>query len=177
MTLYLGTGFRLALEGAMRCVEPGEHRMQNRRSVSDSPTVKWSSFLLLLAVVTIWIGRSVLLRADRMKAADTQASAFIAMTAGTQTSAVVLLDRVAGKDLKGRLLKRETDTLYRQPSTNAPAITAVLTPETSVVMGKAEDIVPGAIVQLSGILDAHHALQTNEIVILTGYVRLSEGAR
>jgi hypothetical protein len=151
--------------------------MQNRRSIIDSPIVKWSSFLLLLSVVMVWAVRGVMLRTDGMRVADTQASAFFLMTAGTQTKAIVLLDGVAGKDLKGRLLKRETDTIYDQPRTNDSAITAVLTPETSVVMGKAEDIVPGAIVQLSGILDAHHALRTNQIVILTGYVHLSEAAR
>jgi hypothetical protein len=151
--------------------------MQNRRSVTDSPIVRWSSFLLLLAVVMMWAGRGVLLRAGRMKTADTPASAFFALTAGAQTSAVVLLDGVAGKDLKGTLLERETDTVYRRPNTNGSTIAAVVTSGTSVVMGKAEDIVPGAIVQLSGILDAHHALQTNEIAILTGYVRLSEAAR
>jgi hypothetical protein len=151
--------------------------MRNRRSVIDSPILKWSSFLLLLTVFMVWAVRGVLLRADQMKAADTPASASFRMTAGTQTNAVVLLDEVAAKDLKGRLLERETDTIYRQPGTDAPAIAAVLTPETAVVMGQPEDIVPGAIVQLSGILDAHHALESNQIVILTGYVHLSSAAR
>jgi hypothetical protein len=151
--------------------------MQSRRSPIDSPIVKWASFLLLLAVVMVWAVRGVLLRAARMKAADTPASAFYAMTAGTRTSAVVRLQRVAGKDLEGVLLERETDTLYRQPNTNGSTMAAVLTSETSVVMGKAEDIVPGAIVQLAGILDAHHALRTKQVVILTGYVRLLEGSR
>lgn len=151
--------------------------MQIRRSVIDSPIVKSSSFLLLLAVVMVWAIRGVLLRADRMKAADTQASAFLAMTAGTQTKAVVILDAVAGKELKARLLKRETDTDYRQTNVTGSAIDAILMPETSVVMGKSRDIVPGAIVQISGTLDANHALETNEVVILTGYVHLSEAAR
>jgi hypothetical protein len=151
--------------------------MQIRRSVIDSPIVKWSSFLLLLAVVMVWALRGVLLRADRMKAADTPASAFYAMTAGTQTKAVLLLDAVAGKGLKGRLLKRETDTVYRETNAIDSAIDAILMPETSVVMGKPQDIVPGAIVQISGTLDANHALKTNEIVILTGYVHLSEADR
>jgi hypothetical protein len=151
--------------------------MQIRRSVIDSPIAKSISFLFLLAVVIVWAGRGVLERADRMRTADTQAYAFFAMAAGTQAKAVVLLDGIAGKDLRGKLLKRETDAVYRQTNATGSTIDAVLMPETSVVMGKAEDIVPGAIVQLSGILDAHHTLQTNEIVILTGYVRLSEGAR
>jgi hypothetical protein len=151
--------------------------MQIRRSVFDLPIVKWSSFLLLLAVVMVWAIRGVLLLADRMKTADTPASAFYGMTAGTQTKAVVLLDAVAGKELKGRLLKRETDTVYRQTNPIGSAIDAILAPETSVVMGKPQDIVPGAIVQVSGTLDANHALETNQIVILTGYIHLSEAAR
>jgi hypothetical protein len=124
--------------------------LQNRRSVINSPIAKWSSFLLLLAVVMVWAVRGVLLRADRMKAADTQASAFLAMTAGTQTKAVALLDGVAGKNLKGHLLQRETDTVYRQTDATGSTVDAVLMPETSVVMGKVDNIVPGAIVQLSG---------------------------
>jgi hypothetical protein len=151
--------------------------MQNRRSVIDSPIVMWSTFLLLLAVVMVWAVRGVRLRAARMKAADTQASAFFAMTTGTPTKAVVLLDGVAGKDLKGKLLQRETDTVYRQTNEAGSRIYAGLRPETSVVMGKPEDIVPGAIVQISGTLDANHSLQANQIVILTGYVHLLETAR
>jgi hypothetical protein len=151
--------------------------MQNRRSVFDSTMVKWSSLLLLMGVVMVWAVRGVLLRADRMKAADTQASAFFAMTAGTQTKAVVLLDGVTGKNLKGHLLQRETDTVYRQTNATGSTVDAVLLPETSVVMGKADNVVPGAIVQISGTLDANHSLQTNQIVILTGYVHLSETAR
>jgi len=151
--------------------------MQNRRSVIESPIVKWCSFSLLLIVVMTWAGRGVRLRAERMKAADTQASAFLAMKAGTETSAVVLLDGVAGKPLNGRLLERETDTVYRNTNATGSTIDAVLMPETSVVMGKPEDIVPSAIVQVSGTLDANHSLQANEIVILTRYVRLSETAR
>ena len=147
--------------------------MLDRRSVFNSPTVKWTSFLILLAAAMVWAGNGVKQRMDRMRAADTPASFFFAMGAGTQTKVVVLLDRVDGAELKGKLLKRETDTIYTPPDSNDSEVTAVLTPETSVVMGKAEDIAPGAIVQLSGTLDAHHALQTSEAVILTGYVHLS----
>jgi hypothetical protein len=151
--------------------------MQIRRSVIDSPIVKWSLFSFLLVLTLAWSGRDVLSRAGKMKAADTSASAFFAMRAGSRTKAVVLLDTVTGRELKGKLLERETDTVYRKTSASASAIDAVLTPETSVVMGKAENIVSGAIVQISGIVDANHSLQANEIVILTGYVHLAEAAR
>ena len=151
--------------------------MEIRRFVVNSQVVKWSLFLLLLAVVMSWAIRGVLRRANGMRPADTQASAFLAMAPGTHTKAVVLLETVAGKELKGRLLRRETDTVYRQTSATGSAIDAKLMLETSVVMGKPQDIVPGAIVQISGALDANHALETNQIVILTGYVHLLQTAR
>jgi hypothetical protein len=44
-------------------------------------------------------------------------------------------------------------------------------------MGKPEEIVAGAIVQLDGTMDEHHAIRTNQVVILTGYVRLTQGTR
>lgn len=151
--------------------------MQIRRSVIDSPMVKWSLFSLVLAVGIAWAGRDVLLRAGQMKPADTPVSAFSAMTAGSRTKAVVLLHAVDGRDLKGKLLERETDTVYRTTSAPGSSIEAVLKPDTFIVMGKPADIVPGAIVQISGTLNANHSLQTDQIVILTGYVHLSEAAR
>jgi hypothetical protein len=43
-------------------------------------------------------------------------------------------------------------------------------------MEKPKDIAVGAVVQLAGVLDADRVLQTNQVVILTGYVRLSQKA-
>jgi hypothetical protein len=84
---------------------------------------------------------------------------------------------VAGEKLKGTLLERQNDTAYRVPIANGPTLAAILTPETSVVMGGSQDIAAGAIVQLAGALDKDHVLRTKQVVILTGYVRLSESAR
>jgi hypothetical protein len=44
-------------------------------------------------------------------------------------------------------------------------------------MGKPEEIVVGAVVQLAGMIDANHVLQTDQVVILSNYVRVSEKAR
>jgi hypothetical protein len=41
-------------------------------------------------------------------------------------------------------------------------------------MGKPQDIAVGAVIQLGGTIDANHVLQTNQVVILTGYVRVSQ---
>jgi hypothetical protein len=41
-------------------------------------------------------------------------------------------------------------------------------------MGKVQNIVPGAIVQLAGVLDQTHTLCASQVVVLTGYVHLTE---
>jgi hypothetical protein len=86
---------------------------------------------------------------------------------------VVRLESVKGNELKGTLLERQSDTVYLLPSERTPVI-AVLTSDTSVVMGKPQEIAVGVVVQLGGTIDANHVLQTNQVVILTGYVRVSQ---
>ena len=151
--------------------------MQRRQSHIDTVVFRWTVFVVLFAAVAIWTVRGVLVRAQEMKAADTSASALASVASGSPAKAVVQLDHVSGGELKVTLLQRQSDTVYLVPSENIATVTAVLTPETSVVMGKPEEIVAGAIVQLDGTMDERHALRTNQIVILTGYVRLSKGQR
>jgi hypothetical protein len=151
--------------------------MQLRKPRVDMVTLKWSIFIVLLAAVTAWAIRGVLVRAQEMKAADTSASALSSLAPGSPAKAVVRLDHVAGRELKGTLLQRQSDTVYLLPSEKTSTVTAILTPETSVVMGKPAEIVAGAIVQLDGTMDEHHSIRTNQVVILTGYVRLSQGTR
>jgi hypothetical protein len=89
----------------------------------------------------------------------------------------VRLESVKGADLKGILLERQSDTAYLMPTDKTPSLTAVITADTSVVMGKPEEIAVGAVVQLAGTVDANHVLQTTQVVILTNYVRVSERER
>jgi len=151
--------------------------MRDRERRYDRSVLKWSISLLFLAVVVVWGVGGVLERAWRMQTANTSAFAFATMTPGTQTKAVVQLDQVAGEKLKGILLERESDTLYRVAIGNGSTVAAILTAETSVVMGRPQDIAAGAIVQLAGALDQHRVLRAKQVVILTDYVRLAESAR
>lgn len=141
------------------------------------PILRWTLFLLLLVVSAGWALRSVLARSQQMKPAETTASAWAAMAPGTETKAVVSIDEVSGTTLHATILERESDTVYLKPSTPGPKVTAILSTETSVAMGKAEDIVPGAIVQVAGTLDDCHVLRTTQVVILTGYVHLRKESR
>lgn len=149
---------------------------RRERFIVPSP-LRWICFLVVLALASTWAVRDVLARAAQMRAADTPASSLYTMPAGSHTKLVVSLERVSGAKLEGTPLERLADTVYRRPVTKAPSIVAELTPETSVVMGKPQQIVAGAVVQLAGTVDRNHALQTTQIVILTDYVRVLEGAK
>jgi Kef-type K+ transport system membrane component KefB len=142
----------------------------------NETSLKWIIFLAVLAAVGVWAIRGVLVRAQQMSTADTTASTFASISPGSSTKAVVRLESVSGKELKGTLLEKQGDTVYLLPSESTPTVIAALTPDTSVVMGKPKDIAVGAVVQLAEVLDADHVLQTNQVVILTGYVRVSQKA-
>jgi len=151
--------------------------MHDRKPLFDSLVLNWAAFLCLLAAVMVWAVRGVLERAGRMQTANTSASVFAGQAPGTPAKAVVRLDQVAGENLKGTLLERESDTVYRVQLGSGSPVAAILTSETSVVMGRPQDIGPGAIVQLAGTLDQDRVLRAKQVVILTGYVHLSESAR
>ena len=142
----------------------------------NETSLKWIIFLAVLAAVGVWAIRGVLVRAQQMITADTTASTFASISPGSSAKAVVRLDSVKGKELKGTLLEKQSDTVYRVPFRRTAAVIAVLTPDASVVMGKRQDIGVGAVVQLAGTIGASHILQTNQVVILTGDIRLSQKA-
>jgi hypothetical protein len=141
--------------------------------INETP-LKWIIFLAVLAAVAVWAVRGVLVRAQQMSTADTTDSAFASISPGSSAKAVVRLESVKGNELKGTLLERQSDTVYLLPSERTPPVIAVLTSDTSVVMGKPQEIAAGVVVQLGGTIDANHVLQTNQVVILTGYVRVSQ---
>jgi hypothetical protein len=150
--------------------------LDSQQSRINETSLKWVIFLSVLACVAVWAIRGVLVRAQQMSTADTSASTFASSPPGSLAKAVVRLDSVKGKELKGTLLEKQSDTVYLLPSERTPIVIAVLTPDTSVVMGKPQDIADGAVVQLAGTIDANHVLQTSQVVILTGYVRVSQKA-
>jgi hypothetical protein len=140
----------------------------------NETSLKWIIFLAVLAAVAVWAVHGVLVRAQQMSTAETTVSAFPSISPRSSAKAVVRLESVKGNELKGTLLERQSDTVYLLPSERTSLVIAVLTSDTSVVMGKPRDIAVGAVVQLGGTIDANHVLQTNQVVILTGYVRVSQ---
>ena len=151
--------------------------MDSQQLRVNQTSLKWVIFLAALAAVAVWAVRGVWVRAQQMSTADTTASAFASIAPGSSAKAVVRLDSVKGNELKGTLLERQSDTVYHLPSATTRPVIAVLTPDTSVVMGRPQDIAVGAVVQLAGTIGANHVLQPTQVVILTGYVRVSQETR
>ncbi len=150
--------------------------MQDRKPPLDSAVLKWTIFLLVLTIVMVGAVRGVLQRAGRMQTARTSASMFARTPPGSPARTVIRLDQVVGDHLRGTLLERENDTAYRVPIGLESTVAAILTPEASVVMGRPQDIAPGAVVQLAGTLDKDRVLHAKQVVILTGYVHVLESA-
>jgi hypothetical protein len=156
--------------------QAGRTSLDSHQFRTSETSLKWIIFLTVLAAVAVWAIRGVLMRAQQMSTADTSASTFASLSPGSSAKAVVRLDSVKGKELKGTLLEKQSDTVYLLPPERTPAVFADLTPDTSVVMGKPQDIAVGAVVQLAGTIDANHILQTSQVAFLTGYVRLHKKA-
>jgi hypothetical protein len=147
------------------------------KSTVRSAILQWALFLILLAAAAGAATWSVLDRAGHMRLANTPSEAFLTTRPGKTANAVVCLNRVRNRELSGTLLQRVSETVYhRPPIQSALTVEAVLTPQTTVVMGRPEEIVDGAVVQIAGTLDSNHVLHASQIVILTGFVRV-EGER
>ncbi len=149
--------------------------MHSQRSFGVSPLARWICFIVLIAGATIWATNRVLARAGRMKTTDTPAQAFSTAAPGTRLEAVVRIDQVDGQNLKCTPLETINETTFRR--TDAKTLSAALMLGTSFIMGKAQDVAPGAIVQLAGTVNADHVLSISRVVILTGYVRLVDDAQ
>ena len=148
--------------------------MQERTPPLNAAVAKWTIFLLVLTIVMVWAMRGVLQRAGGMHTANDSASVFAGTAPGGPAKVVIRLDQVVGDRLRGTLLDRENDTAYRIGL--GPTVAAILTPETSVVMGRPRDIAPGAVVQIAGALDNGRVLHAKQVVILTGYVHVLKSA-
>ena len=123
------------------------------------------------AAIVAAVAFDVVRRAGQMRAATTPAAAVLQATAGSPVKAVVRLEEVReGGTCLAQLLEALDEEAYRATSTR---VRVALTPETQVVMGSDADVKPGAVVQVAGTIDREHAIRVRQIVILTGYIRVT----
>jgi hypothetical protein len=125
--------------------------------------------LALLIALAVWRSSE---KATKMKSGTAAAgpSGFEALKPGDIAKIVLeVMESSAQRDIKGKLLEKQTDTLYTRTEELAEA---AFDTNTTVLMGKAPDIHPGAILYVTGTVVPSHIIQARQIVVLTGYVQV-----
>ncbi len=127
---------------------------------------------ITVAAVVVAVILDVTRRAEHMRSSVVSAAqgAESAQPGGT-VKAVVRLERPGerGRYLAAALASVD-ETTYRESGGH---LELELTPQTTFVMGSADDVRPGAIVEVAGLLDAAQVVRARRIVILTGYVKVT----
>jgi hypothetical protein len=127
---------------------------------------------ITVAAVIVAVILDVTRRADRMRLVSAAAAqaAESAQPGGT-VKAIVRLERPGerGRYLAAALASVDATT-YRESGSH---LELELAPQTTFVMGSAADVGPGAIVEVTGVLDAGHVVHARRIVILTGYIKVA----
>jgi hypothetical protein len=125
--------------------------------------------LALLSALAVW---RVSEKAAKMESAVSAVGRdrFESLKPGELTKVVMeVVDSSPPGTIKGRLLERQTETVYKRSGTLAEA---AFDANTSFVMGKVSDIHPGAVLHISGAVTPSRTIQARQIVLLTGYVQV-----
>jgi hypothetical protein len=130
-------------------------------------------WFMLIAVVVLLVAFAVWNSARMslsMSAAASDEKQLAQTALGTSTKIVVEISESAPEGTaKGKLLQKKTEELYARTASN---VTLLWNAQTKIVMGKEADLHPGAIVHVTGTVRNDHAIQVEQLVILTGYVKV-----
>jgi len=88
---------------------------------------------------------------------------------GRKTKVVIEISETANGTIKGHVLREKSETVYTRTNTEA---VVHLSTETKIVMGKPDDVQAGAVVHVTGNSENDHSVIAQQIVILTGYVKV-----
>jgi hypothetical protein len=122
--------------------------------------------VLLLGLV-VWKSGSM---AKRMSAAASNARNFSQSAVGSQAKFVLEIQEASADGrITGKLLEKKTEEVYARTAT---LVTVQSDAQTKMVMGKTADVNAGAVVHVTAMVQKDHNLQAEQIVILTGYVKV-----
>jgi hypothetical protein len=131
----------------------------------------WATILSVIVVIAALLGWSSFRSARSMStAAASDEDVFIHATPGDTVKVVLEIENSSTEgSLRGELLQKETENIYRRTNTQ---VTAQSGAQTKIVMGKQSDIHPAAVVHVTGVLKKDRSVDASQIVILTGYVEV-----
>ena len=122
--------------------------------------------LAALSLAFVWSGAG---RMMRMRTQAASKAEFAQVKADEQTKIVIEVAEASGGRLSGKLLEKRDETHYSRTENPADVTWGK---ETGIVMGKGEDIHPGAVVHVTGKMGADRRVEAKQIVTLTGYVQV-----
>jgi len=123
--------------------------------------------VVLLAALAVWNSARM---SVSMSAAASDEPQFAQTAPGTSTKIVVEISESAPEGTaKGKLLQKKTKEIYTRTASN---VTLGWNSQTKMVMGKEADIHPRAVVHVTGKVRSDHSIEAEQVVILTGYVKV-----
>jgi Na+-transporting methylmalonyl-CoA/oxaloacetate decarboxylase gamma subunit len=122
---------------------------------------------LLAAVFMVW--NSARRAAGMAAAASSDEKQFAQAAQGQKTKVVIEISQAANGTIRGQVLQQKSETVYARTSTPAVVHSNA---QTKIVMGKREDVRAGAVVHVTGSSENDHSITAEQIVILTGYVKV-----
>ena len=141
----------------------------NSNSASIKSSLPWIFLLAVLATLSavfVWRGAE---KAMKMHPEAANHAQFAQLRPQETAKVVVEVLETSEAMIRGRLLDKKDDTHYARTQNEANILWHS---GTAIVMGKAADVHPGAIIHVTGTVAGDHSLQARQIVILTGYVQV-----
>jgi hypothetical protein len=138
-------------------------------SVATGNFPRWILLLVALAALSaifVWRGA---MKAMKMRPGSAGASQLAQVKPNETAKVVVEVMGTAEGKIRGRILNPQDDTHYVRTEDQ---VDVQWDTATSIVMGKAADVQPGAVIHATGTVAANHSVQARQIVILTGYVQV-----
>lgn len=140
---------------------------ENPRPTRNLARVALIAIAVALVVFMIWKAGAAAKKMSSVVASDGQALSHFHVGDTTKFVAKVS-DSNSNGTLTGIVLKKKTDDLYLETTDRA---TVHWDRQTKIVMGKSDDLRPGAIVHITASVLEDHTFAAQQLVILTGYVK------
>lgn len=125
--------------------------------------------LVAFALLIITVGWRVGSRAMKMNADADVTAQLDDVQPGEEVKVVLEVTGSAAQTLRGTLLDKQTETIYKRSDRGAEVIWDA---DTKVVMGKTAHIHSGAVIHVTGTGLAGDKIKARQIVILSGYVKV-----
>jgi hypothetical protein len=130
----------------------------------------WIVLLVALALLAFFAMRHSLSKAMQMNSQPTAVDSLAQLKPGDEAKVVLELTSVApAVSIEGNVLEKQSEAVYRRTGSSLKVAFSAATP---VVMGKESDIHAGAVVHTKAKMGDDHRFHAEQIVILTGYVKV-----